>query len=65
MQSAENKIEKSIKRKPRGTLVLPEDFLVYGSAEVVRQALSRLRGNEMIAQVAHGIYVCPKVSKLI
>ncbi|SUP95256.1 Uncharacterised protein [Weeksella virosa] len=42
MQSIEKKIEKSIKSKSRGTLVLPDDFLTFGSADAVRQALSRL-----------------------
>ncbi|MFT3904505.1 MAG: DUF6088 family protein [Niabella sp.] len=65
MQSIENKIEKSIKSKARGTLVLPEDFSAYGSAEAVRQALGRLEDKEIIVRVAHGIYVRPKISKLI
>jgi len=65
MQSIENKIEKSIKSKPRGTLVLPEDFSAYGSAEAVRKALDRLEDKEVIVRVAHGIYVRPKISKLI
>ena len=48
MESIEKKIEKSIKSKPRGTLVLPDDFLTFGSAEAVRQALSRLEDKEII-----------------
>lgn len=64
MQSIEKKIEKSIKSKPRGTLVLPDDFLTFGSADAVRQALSRLEDKEIIVRIAHGIYVRPKMSKL-
>lgn len=65
MQSIEKQIEKSIKSKPRGTLVLPDDFLTHGSAEAVRKALGRLEDKKTIVRVAHGIYVRPKISKLI
>src|SRR5690554_2424981 len=64
MQSIEKKIEKSIKSKPRGILVLTDDFLTFGSAEVVRQALSRLEDKEIIVRVSHGIYVRPQMSKI-
>lgn len=65
MLSVESQIKKSIKSKPRGTLVLPDDFLTYGSAEAIRKALDRLEDKEVIVRVAHGIYVRPKISKLI
>lgn len=65
MQSIESQIEKSIKSKPRGTLVLPDDFLTYGSAEAIRKALDRLEDKEIIVRVAHGIYVRPKMNKLV
>lgn len=65
MQSTEKQIEKLIKSKPRGSLVMPDDFLTYGSAEAVRKALGRLADKEVIVRVAHGIYVRPKISKLI
>ncbi len=65
MQSIENKIEKSIKSKPKGSLVLPDDYLTYGSSEAIRKALDRLEDKKVITRVAHGIYVLPKISKLI
>lgn len=65
MQSVENKIEKSIKRKPKGSLILPDDFMTYGSSEAIRKALDRLEDKEVILRVAHGIYVRPKMSELI
>lgn len=65
MQSIENKIEKSIKSKPRGALVLPSDFLHYGTSKAVQKSLERLEDKKIITRVAHGIYVRPKINKLI
>ena len=65
MQSVEKQIEKSIKSKPRGSLVMPDDYLTIGSSEAIRKALDRLEDKEIIIRVAHGIYVRPKISKLI
>lgn len=65
MQSVEKHIEKSIKSKPRGSLVLPSDFLLYGTAKAVQKALERLEDKGAIIRVAHGIYVRPKISKFI
>lgn len=65
MQSIENKIEKSIKSKPKGSLVLPSDFLHYGTARAVQKSLERLEEKKVIVRVAHGIYVRPKMSKFI
>lgn len=64
MQSIENKIEKSILSKPKGTLLLPEDFTAFGSSDAVRKALSRLQKKEIIKRVAHGIYVRPRMCKI-
>lgn len=65
MQSIENKIAKSIIRKPKGSLVLPSDYTSYGSSEAVRKAFERLVDKKMIVRVAHGIYVRPKISAYI
>lgn len=65
MQSIEKQIEKSIKSKPKGSLVLPDDYLSYGSSEAIRKALDRLEKKQFIVRVAQGIYVRPKVSKFI
>ncbi len=43
MQSVEKKIEKSIKGKPKGTILLSDDFAQEGSAESVRKALQNLK----------------------
>jgi DNA-directed RNA polymerase subunit K/omega len=50
---------------PRGSLLMPNDFIAYGSSEAIRKALGRLEDKELIIRVAHGIYVRPKISKLI
>ena len=65
MQSVEKQIEKSIKSKPRGSLILPDDYLAYGSSDAIRKALDRLEDKKAIIRVAQGIYVRPKISKLI
>ncbi len=65
MQSIEKKIEKSIKSKPKGSLVMPGDYLSYGSSDAVRKALDRLQDRKVLVRVAQGIYVRPKISKLI
>ncbi len=65
MQSIEKQIEKSIKSKPKGSLILPDDYLSYGSSDAIRKALGRLVDKQLIVRVAHGIYFRPKISKLI
>lgn len=65
MQSIEKQVEKSIKSKSKGALILPDDYLTYGSSEAIRKALGRLEDKKVIIRVAHGIYVRPKISKLI
>lgn len=65
MLSIEKQIERSVKSKPRGTLVFPEDFSSYGSSDAVRKALDRLEDRHVLVRIAHGIYVRPKISELI
>jgi predicted transcriptional regulator of viral defense system len=65
MQSIEKKIELAIKNKPNGSLVMPDDFWNFGSPEAIRKALDRLQDKQVILRVAQGIYVRPKISKLI
>lgn len=65
MQSIENQIEKSIKSRSKGILIIPKDYVDYGSSVAIRKALDRLEKKQVIIRVAHGIYVRPKISKLI
>ena len=46
-------------------LLFPEDFDAIGTSEAVRLALHRLERKKEIRRVAQGIYVRPKISKLI
>ena len=63
--SIEDKILAQIKALPEGELLLPADFSELGSSEAVRLSLFRLEKEGVIIRVAQGIYVRPKVSKLI
>jgi len=65
MQSIENQIERAIKSKPKGFILLPDDFKSYGSSDAIRKALGRLQAKQVIVRVAQGIYVRPKINKLI
>jgi len=65
MQSIEKQIEISIKSRPKGYVLFPDDFMQYGSAVAIRKALDRLEDKNVIVRVAPGIYARPKVSKLI
>ena len=64
-QSIEKQIEKSIKSKPKGSLVLPDDYIGFGSSAAIRKALDRLENKQVIVRVAQGIYVRPRESSLI
>jgi hypothetical protein len=63
--SIENQIVERIESFPKGELLLPTDFSDLGSSEAVRIALFRLEKEGVINRVAQGIYVRPKISKLI
>ena len=63
--SIESKIWRRIRQIPRGTLFIPSDFADEGSSEAIRISLFRLQKRDNIIRVAQGIYVRPKVSKLI
>ncbi len=65
MTSIETKILEKIRSVPKGDLILPEDLYQLGSSEAIRVALHRLEKDNIIKRVAQGIYVRPKLSKLI
>ena len=64
-KSIEKQIEKSIKNKQKGVIVIPDDYIDYGSSDAIRKALDRLENKQVIIRVAQGIYVRPKISKLL
>lgn len=63
--SVEDKILERIESLAKGTLFLPVDFSGLGSSEAIRLSLFRLEKEGVILRVAQGIYVRPKISKLI
>jgi hypothetical protein len=63
--SIEESILKRIEALPLGALLMPADFSDLGSSEAVRISLFRLQKEGLIRRVAQGIYVRPKISKLI
>ncbi len=65
MKSVETQILEAIRNTQRGELIFPEDFSGYGSSEAIRVALHRLEKDKIIIRVAQGIYVRPKMSKLL
>ncbi len=65
VESIEKQIERSIKRKAKGSLVLPSDFLPYGTTKAIQKSLERLNDKKVIIRVAQGIYVRPKINRLI
>ncbi|TLX70600.1 type IV toxin-antitoxin system AbiEi family antitoxin domain-containing protein [Labilibacter sediminis] len=65
MIDTESNISRLVKSKPRGVLLFPDDFNKLGTPAAIRKALQRLREKGFIRQVAHGIYVRPKISELI
>lgn len=65
MLGTEEKIEKSIKSRPRGVLFFTDDFMGHGTHDSIRQALVRLVRKGVIRRVAHGIYVRPVISEYL
>ncbi len=59
----ENTIAKALKNYPKGSILFVDDFLEYGNHESVKKALLRLEKKEILARLAHGIYLYPKTDK--
>ena len=58
-------MEKSIKSKSKGTLFFLDEYVSYGATKAIQKSLERLADKQVIVKVAQGIYVRPKISKLI
>jgi predicted transcriptional regulator of viral defense system len=65
MQSTNNQIESIIKKKGRGKIIFTKDFSVLGADFTVRQILSRLCKEGILVRLAAGIYLYPKINKLL
>jgi uncharacterized protein (UPF0261 family) len=65
MESVENKIFKYIQEKLRRSVFFADDFVAFSVSKNINKALERLHDSGKIARVATGIYVRPKVDKVI
>lgn len=65
MESIDKNITNHIDKTPRGKILFPEDFREYGSSGAIRVTLHRLVEKGEIKRIAQGVYVKPKVSKLL
>lgn len=61
MQSIEDKILISLRKRGRGVAFTPTRFAHYGNPEAVRKAIERLTEDNVIIRVARGIYCYPKI----
>jgi predicted transcriptional regulator of viral defense system len=65
MQSTHYQVKYTIIKKRRGKIIFADDFRFLGTGVAVRHALSRLCKEEFIVRLSNGIYLYPKISKLI
>lgn len=65
MESVENKIFNYVKMRPKGSIFFADDFIDFSTSKNINKALERLHDSGKIARVAMGIYVRPKVDKII
>lgn len=65
MQSISNQIVTKIKKNGRGKIIFTNDFSLLGTEFVIRQTLSRLCKEGLILRLSAGIYIYPKISKLV
>lgn len=63
--STEEQIQNKVIKAVDGTIFLTEDFYDYANANALRVALHRLTKRGILYRVANGIYVKPKVGKLL
>jgi predicted transcriptional regulator of viral defense system len=65
MQSTHYQVKNVIIKKRRGKIIFADDFRSLGTGVAVRHTLSRLCKEEFIVRISNGIYLYPKVNKLI
>jgi len=61
IDSIHNQISRKIRHGKIGKIIFPDDFMDIGSAEAVRQALSRLERQGSLVRLAKGIYLVPRI----
>lgn len=65
MQSANSKIIDKIKRGKRGKIFFLKDFAFLGTGNAIRHSLSRLCQDGLLIRLSAGVYLYPKINKLI
>lgn len=63
IQSTENKILTSIKKRGRGVAVFSSDFVRFGEQKTINKALERMAKEGVILRISRGIYYYPKIDK--
>jgi len=63
MESIDKQISTKISKSKRGKIFFPEDFILTGGQDAIRQALHRLVRKEVLTRLAPGIFLYPKLDK--
>lgn len=63
IQSIENKILTSIKKRGKGMAVFSSDFVRFGEQKTINKALERMAKEGVILRISRGIYYYPKIDK--
>lgn len=63
--SIHKQIEARIKKRKRGKIFFPADFVDLGDTEVIKKTLLRLEQQGLLTRLAFGIYLYPKKSELL
>ena len=63
LESIDDKILNSIKKRGRGVVFSTEEYAHYGDPDAVQKALSRMARKGVLLHVCHGIYCYPKIDK--
>ena len=63
LESIDDKILNSIKKRGRGVVFSTEEYAHYGNPDAVQKALSRMTRKGVLLHVCHGIYCYPKIEK--
>lgn len=61
IESIEDKINNSIKRRKNGVIFFASDFVRLGNGQAVNKALERLAKSQKIMRLSKGIYCKPKI----
>lgn len=64
-ESIQHRIEKKIKSMKRGSIIFPPKFDDIGNVEVIKKSLLRLENKKFLIRLAHGIYLYPKLDKVL